>query len=41
MVTYIEKQQMKYLHKENPELWSVDKLAESFPASAEIVKVMK
>lgn len=38
MVTYIEKQQMKYLHREDPELWSIDKLAESFPASAEIVK---
>lgn len=40
MVTYIEKQQMKHLHEQDPEFWTADKLAECFPASTEIVKVM-
>lgn len=41
MITYIEKCQIKHLHKEDPEYWTVDKLAESFPASPAIIKVSK
>lgn len=41
MVTYIEKQQIKQLHKDDPEFWNIDKLAESFPASPDIIKVSK
>jgi hypothetical protein len=41
MITYIEKQQIRHLHKEDPETWSIDKLADSFPASPAIIKVRK
>lgn len=39
MLTYGEKQQMKRLHFDDPDLWTVDKLASSFPASPAIVQV--
>ena len=39
LLTWAEKEQMRYLHNSDPEKWNVEKLAQSFPASEEIVKV--
>lgn len=41
MLTYIEKHQIKHLNKEDPEFWNINKLAESFPATPDIIKVRK
>jgi hypothetical protein len=39
MLTWSEKQQIIHLHQQNPEQWSPEVLAESFPASPAIIKV--
>ncbi|XP_065354798.1 uncharacterized protein LOC135949227 [Calliphora vicina] len=42
LLTYAEKEQIKFLHSSDNEEWTVEKLAESFPASAEtICKILK
>ncbi|XP_037813871.1 uncharacterized protein LOC119605003 [Lucilia sericata] len=42
LLTYAEKEQIKFLHSSDKEEWTVEKLAESFPASAEtICKILK
>lgn len=42
LLTYAEKEQIRYLHSYDSEEWTVDKLADSFPASAEIIsKIVK
>lgn len=38
LLTYSEKEQIRMLHARDPEEWSVERLAESFPATTEIVK---
>lgn len=39
MVTYVEKQDMKILHANDPETWDFEKLAERFPVTPQIAKV--
>ncbi|XP_023308470.2 uncharacterized protein LOC111690250 [Lucilia cuprina] len=42
LLTYAEKEQIKFLHSSDKEEWTVEKLSESFPASAEtICKILK
>lgn len=42
MLTYNEKQCIKYLHKEDPIQWNIHTLSESFPATPDIIlKVLK
>lgn len=42
LLTYAEKEQIKFLHSSDNEEWTVERLAESFPASAEtICKILK
>lgn len=36
-LTWVEKQQIRFLHKKDPIEWSCDRLAESFPADSEII----
>lgn len=38
LLLYSEKEQMRLLHERDPEEWSVERLAESFPATADIVQ---
>nr|XP_014091111.1 uncharacterized protein LOC106618077 [Bactrocera oleae] len=38
LLTYAEKEQMRTLHSRDPEEWTADRLAESFPATTEVVK---
>uniref|UniRef100_A0A034VSG6 Neugrin n=1 Tax=Bactrocera dorsalis TaxID=27457 RepID=A0A034VSG6_BACDO len=38
LLTYAEKEQMRTLHSRDPEEWTADRLAESFPATPEVVK---
>ncbi|XP_030375916.1 neugrin [Scaptodrosophila lebanonensis] len=38
LLLHAEKEQMRLLHERDPEEWSVERLAESFPATPEIVK---
>lgn len=38
LLTWAEKEQIRYLHNSDTEKWTIDKLAQSFPASKEIVK---
>lgn len=41
LLTWAEKEQIRYLHKEQPDEWTIEKLAESFPATEEtIVKII-
>lgn len=41
-LTWAEKEQIRFLHKDDPELWTVEKLVESFPATDEIIiKILK
>lgn len=39
MLTWSEKQQIKYLNLRDPEKWTPESLAEGFPASPNIIKV--
>lgn len=40
LLTWDAKEQMRYLHNEYPDEWTVDRLAESFPVSFEgVIKV--
>lgn len=42
LLTYAEKEQIRLLHNRDPEQWSVQILAESFPANTEIIqKILK
>lgn len=42
LLTYAEKEQIRTLHTRDPEEWSVERLAESFPATEEIIrKILK
>lgn len=38
LLTYAEKEQIRTLHARDPEEWTADRLAESFPATTEVVK---
>uniref|UniRef100_A0A1B0A3J7 Uncharacterized protein n=1 Tax=Glossina pallidipes TaxID=7398 RepID=A0A1B0A3J7_GLOPL len=38
LLTYAEKEHIRLLHSRDAEEWSVERLAESFPATAEIIK---
>ncbi|KAJ9576165.1 hypothetical protein L9F63_006987 [Diploptera punctata] len=38
LLTWAEKEQIHYLHSSDPEKWNINKLAESFPATEEIIK---
>lgn len=38
MLTWAEKEQIRYLHNEDPNQWTEEKLAESFPASPSVIK---
>lgn len=39
LLTWEEKEQIRYLHNYDSEEWTVSNLSESFPASVEIIKV--
>lgn len=39
MLTWAEKEQIRFLHNDNPSEWTVERLAESFPALPFIIKV--
>lgn len=39
MLTWSEKEQIRFLHNDNPSEWTVEKLAKSFPASPSIIQV--
>lgn len=39
MLTWAEKEQIRYLHNDNPSHWTPEKLAASFPALPDIIKV--
>lgn len=39
MLTWSEKEQIKFLHQNEPDKWTVLSLAQSFPASPRIIKV--
>ncbi|TMW50146.1 hypothetical protein DOY81_004771 [Sarcophaga bullata] len=42
LLTYAEKEQIKYLHSGDKDEWTIEKLAESFPASVETIrKILK
>jgi len=42
LLTWMEKEMIKYLHKKDPIEWSIERLSESFPATTSvIVKVLK
>ena len=42
LLTYAEKEQIKYLHTADKDEWTIEKLAESFPANVETIrKVLK
>jgi len=42
LLTLMEKEMIKYLHKKDPVEWSIERLAESFPATPEVIrKVLK
>lgn len=38
-LTYSEKQQIKYLHTTDPEIWTIEKLSEGFPALPATINV--
>ncbi|CAD6991784.1 uncharacterized protein LOC101455137 [Ceratitis capitata] len=38
LLTYAEKEQIRTLHARDPEEWTAERLAESFPATTEIIK---
>lgn len=38
-LTWNDKQQIKYLHRTDPEQWTIDRLSESFPALPEVITV--
>ncbi|PSN46816.1 hypothetical protein C0J52_11197 [Blattella germanica] len=38
LLTWAEKEQIKHLHQSDPDKWNIEKLAQSFPATEEIVK---
>lgn len=38
-LTYNDKQQIRHLHSTDPEMWSIEKLCEGFPALPEIIRV--
>lgn len=38
-LTWSDKQQIKYLHRTDPEEWTIEKLSESFPALPDVIKV--
>ncbi|XP_067625023.1 uncharacterized protein [Eurosta solidaginis] len=38
LLTYAEKEQIRMLHSRDPEEWPIERLAESFPATKEIIK---
>lgn len=40
MLTWSEKEQIRYLHQSEPEKWTPIVLAQSFPASPTIIKVI-
>ena len=37
LLTWMEKEMIRYLHKMDPEEWSYDRLAESFPATTGVI----
>ena len=37
LLTWMEKEMIKYLHKDDPKEWTIDRLAESFPATGSVV----
>ena len=42
LLTWDAKEQMRYLHQEFPDVWTVDKLAQSFPVSREgVIKILQ
>lgn len=38
-LTYSDKQQIKYLYNTDPEMWTIEKLSEGFPALPDTIKV--
>eukprot|EP00092_Neocalanus_flemingeri_P007440 GFUD01008036.1.p1 GENE.GFUD01008036.1~~GFUD01008036.1.p1 ORF type:complete len:470 (+),score=147.22 GFUD01008036.1:44-1453(+) len=42
LLTWMEKEMIRYLHKKDPTEWSIESLAESFPATKEVIhKVLR
>lgn len=39
LLTWSEKEHIRYLHEENPEEWTAEKIAESFPVTVGVAKV--
>ncbi|KAL1123836.1 hypothetical protein AAG570_001607 [Ranatra chinensis] len=39
MLTWAEKEQIRLLHQEQPEVWTVEKLSKSYPATKNIIQV--
>lgn len=38
-LTWNDKEQIRYLHQNDPDDWTIDKLSESFPALPDVIKV--
>lgn len=42
LLTWAEKEQIRHLHKKDPEEWTIERLAQSFPATEEVIgKILK